>query len=114
MIKAFHFYEIKTSAPPIKHRVLALIACCSSSHCSPSIAQQKDRGASYDTPLCFIVENRDLEHTVGTQQDEYYVAKNQTHDTYDETYLNHVLLLNETSSVCQGIGRCTDGEYHTY
>ena len=55
-----------------------------------------------------------LEKAVYTQEDEYAIAKNQAYCTYDKTNLNHILLLDKTCSVCQCIGRSTDGEYHTY
>ena len=58
--------------------------------------------------------SRQLKESVGTQEDEYAIAKEQAYRTYDKTYLNHILLLDETSSICQCIGRSTDGEYHTY
>ena len=55
-----------------------------------------------------------LKQSVGTQDDEYTITEEQAYDTNDETNLDHILLLDEASSVCQSIGRSTDGEYHTY
>ena len=54
------------------------------------------------------------EQSVSTQYDEHTIAEEQAHSTYDKTNLDHMLLLDETRSVSQGIGRCTDGEHHTH
>ena len=71
-------------------------------------------GARHTTRPCLYLSIQGLEQTVGTQYDEYAIAEEQAHDTYDETYLDHVLLLDETSSISQCVGRSTDGEHHTY
>ena len=65
-------------------------------------------------PLVYHIQKDGLEQTVAAQEVEYGITKEQTYHTNDKTYLYHMLLFDETSSVSQCVGRCTDGEHHTY
>ena len=61
--------------------------------------EKKKIGATHRAAPILIYRDCCLDQTVGAQEDEYAVAEEQAHCTYDETYLDHILLPNETSTI---------------
>ena len=63
------------------------------------VITDKKRGTALQFLLIDDLIVKVLEQTINTQEDEYAIAEEQAHCTYDETYLDHILLPNETSTI---------------